>query len=218
MVLDKHRKQADGFLLPMAKKLRRVNPNHISAVALALSALAGFILYFSGTEDWEWFLVLGSVVIAISGLLDALDGKVAKITGKASIRGDFLDHVADRYADIFIMVGIIASAYCGWLIGILALSGVFMTSYLGTQAQAVGVKRDYGGVLGRADRIVLLLLIPLVQFALFYFYDQTILFTVPVLDIPLTPMEIMMLWFAIAGHATAVQRFVRTWKVLTKRR
>jgi len=217
LVLDKHRKKADTFLLPMAKKMRKVNPNHISAVALALSALAGFIMYYSGMEGWEWLLFISAVVIAVSGLLDALDGKVAKITKKAGIRGDFLDHVADRYADIFIMVGIIASVWCGWLIGIFALTGVFMTSYLGTQAQAVGVKRDYGGVLGRADRIVLLILIPLVQFALFYFFDLTILFTVPYFEIALTPIEIMMLWFGIAGHATAIQRFSRTWKVLSRR-
>ena len=218
MVLDKHRKKADTFLVPMAKGMRKTNPNHISAVALALAAVAGVVLYYSGMEGWEWLLLVASLVIAVSGLLDALDGKVAKMTKRASLRGDFLDHVADRYADIFIMVGVIASFWCGWLIGIFALTGVFMTSYLGTQAQAVGVKRDYGGVLGRADRVVLLILIPIIQFALFYFYEMTVLVTIPYFEIPLTPMEIMMLWFGIAGHATAIQRFSRTWRVLSRRR
>ncbi|KYK27880.1 MAG: hypothetical protein AYK23_01995 [Candidatus Proteinoplasmatales archaeon SG8-5] len=183
-----------------------------------MSVLAGAVLFFSGEPGYEYFLILASAIIAISGLLDALDGKVAKLTGKASKRGDFLDHVADRYADIFILAGVILSAYCGWIIGIFALTGVFMTSYLGTQAQAVGVKRDYGGVLGRADRLVLLIFIPLCQYALIEFWDMTILFTVPFFDVTLTPMEIMMLWFGIAGHATAIQRAVRTWRVLSKRR
>ena len=39
-----------------------------------------------------------------------------------------------------------------WQIGVFALTGVLMSSYLGTQAQAVGVGRYYGGILGRADR------------------------------------------------------------------
>lgn len=199
----------------MAKKLRKVNPNHISAVALALAALVGVVFYFSST--WAILLVLAAVIIAVSGLLDALDGKVAKITKKANIRGDFLDHVADRYADIFILVGIIVSAYCGWLIGIFALTGVFMTSYLGTQAQAVGVKRDYGGALGRADRMVLMIFVPIIQYALMEFFDMTVLFTVPFFEIPLTPIEIMMLVFGFVGHATALQRGVRTWRTLSKR-
>lgn len=217
MVLDRRRKEADVILEPTAHRLRRVNPNHLTAIALALSVLAGAVLYLSSEPGYEYFLILASGIIALSGLLDALDGKVAKLAGKASRRGDFLDHVADRYADIFITVGVILSAYCGWIIGIFALTGVFMTSYLGTQAQAVGVKRDYGGVLGRADRLALLIIIPLFQYALVEFWDKTMLFTVPYLDITLTPMEMMMLWFGLAGHATAVQRGVRTWRILTKR-
>jgi archaetidylinositol phosphate synthase len=199
----------------VAKKMRRVNPNHISAVALALSVLAGVVLYYSTT--WAILLIFASIIIFVSAFFDALDGKVAKITKKANIRGDFLDHVADRYADLFILVGIIVSAHCGWLIGIFALTGVFMTSYLGTQAQAVGVKRDYGGMLGRADRLVLLIIVPLLQYALMRFFDMTVLLTVPILDIPLTPIEIMMLWFGFAGHFTALQRGIRTWRVLSKR-
>lgn len=214
MVLDNYRKTADRFLMPLAKPLLGVNPNHISAVALALAALAGFVLYYSYQLDI--LLIAASIIIAVSSLLDALDGKVAKLTGKAGIRGDFLDHVADRYADIFILVGVLASIYCGWLIGVFALSGVFMTSYLGTQAQAVGVKRDYGGVLGRADRLVLLIAIPLVQYLIIFFWENPILLTVPYLDISLTPMELMMLWFGLAGHFTAVQRALRTWKVLSR--
>ncbi len=41
-----------------------------------------------------------------------------------------------------------------WQIGVFALTGVLMASYLGTQAQAVGVGRYYGGLLGRSDRSV----------------------------------------------------------------
>ena len=72
-------------------------------------------------------------------------------------KGDFLDHVVDRYADIFIITGIIGGGNSGWLIGIFALTGVLMSSYLGTQAQAVGVGRYYGGLLGRADRLLLIM-------------------------------------------------------------
>ena len=215
MVLDDYRSTADKFLLPMARKLKRVNPDHISAVAIGLAFLAGLLFYLAGT--WDWLLIFASVVIAVSALMDALDGKVAKITGKANLRGDFLDHVLDRYADIFIILGITVSGYCHWFLGILGLTGVLMTSYLGTQTMAVGVKRDYGGILGRADRLVLLMFVPVIFWLLMYIWNIQTLFTVPYLDVPLTLFDLMLIWFAIAGHFTAIQRGRRTWKILTEK-
>jgi hypothetical protein len=50
------------------------------------------------------------------------------------------------------------------------------------------------------------------------FWDMTVLLTVPYFEMTLTPMEMMMLWFGLAGHATALQRGIRTWRVLSKRR
>ncbi|MDO9536711.1 MAG: CDP-alcohol phosphatidyltransferase family protein [Thermoplasmata archaeon] len=215
MVLDKHRDTADRVLVPMAKRIINVNPDHISAIAIALAAIAGILFYLSGT--WYWLLIVAVAVLMASALMDALDGKVAKLTGKASLRGDFLDHVLDRYADIFLILGIMVSGYCNSMIGVLGLTGVLMTSYLGTQAQAVGVARDYSGILGRADRLVLMMLVPLIQWGLIFFWQTNILFTLPYLNFDLTAFDIMLLWFAIAGHATAVQRGRRIWKALTLR-
>lgn len=215
MVLDEHRETADRVLVPMAGKMRNINPDHLSALAIILAALAGLLFYLSGT--WYWLLIVAVAALMGSALMDALDGKVAKLTGKANIRGDFLDHVLDRYADIFLIVGIIMSGYCNWFLGILALTGVFMTSYLGTQAQAVGVKRDYGGILGRADRLVLMMLVPLILWGMLFFWNISVLVTLPYLEIPLTLFDIMFIWFAIAGHFTAMQRAIRVWRELTLR-
>ncbi|MCK5309593.1 MAG: CDP-alcohol phosphatidyltransferase family protein [Thermoplasmata archaeon] len=215
MVLDDYRSTADKFLVPMAKKLIKVNPDHISAVAIALAFLAGVLFYFSST--WAWLLIIASIVIALSSLMDALDGKVAKLAGKANLRGDFLDHVLDRYADIFLIIGITVSGYCHWFLGILGLTGVLMTSYLGTQTMAVGVKRDYGGILGRADRLVMLIFVPIITWFLLYIWNITDLFTIPYLDVSLTLFDLMLIWFAFAGHYTAIQRGRRTWTILTEK-
>jgi archaetidylinositol phosphate synthase len=83
--------------------------------------------------------VWGGLLVILCGVLDALDGKIAKLTGKASSRGDFLDHVLDRYADIFIITGIFAGGAAPWIIGVFGLTGVLMSSYLGTQAQPSGL-------------------------------------------------------------------------------
>ena len=215
MVLDDYRSTADRILVPIARKFINVNPDHISAIAIALAFLAGVLFYLS--SDWSWLLLVASIVILISSLMDALDGKVAKLTGKANLRGDFLDHVLDRYADIFMILGITLSGYCHWFLGILGLTGVLMTSYLGTQTMAVGIERNYGGILGRADRLVMLIFVPLVMWILIDFWAITDLFTVPYLDVPVTLFDIMLIWFAIAGHYTAIQRGRSTWKILTEK-
>ena len=151
---------------------------------------------------------LAVLCILGNALFDALDGKVAKITGKTSKRGDFLDHVLDRYADVFIIGGIMLSVHCDWVIGLLALLGVIFASYMGTQAQALGCGRDYGGILGRADRLVILIIVPLIQFVVYLELNGRLwLFT---------PIEYAMIWFAFAGHFTAIQRGLRTWKRLGK--
>jgi archaetidylinositol phosphate synthase len=202
MALNQYRNTADPYLVPIAKRCRNVNPNILTWIAFVFSILAGISFFL----ERIWLLPVASLCIFANAYLDALDGKVAKMWGKASKRGDFLDHVLDRYADVFIIGGIMLSFYCHWSIGLLAILGVIFASYMGTQAQALGCGRDYGGILGRADRLVILIILPLVQLLAHIILDGKLwLFT---------PIEYGMIWFAVAGHLTALQRGVRTWKRL----
>ena len=206
MVLDSKREQVRFILDPMAKRLLGVEPDTISLFALALAGAAGLLMYLSW--EWTYLLPLAAIVVLVSGLFDALDGKVAKMTGKASRRGDFLDHVLDRYADVLMIGGVAFSAWCDPYLGTLALVGVLLTSYMGTQAQAVGAKRMYAGLLGRADRVVLMFVFPILQWAMLLVNGRTF----DIGPIELSLMEVMMLWFAVVGNLTAVQRAWTTFR------
>ncbi len=180
----------------------------ISWVGLILALVSGVLLYFS--YEFNYLLLVGAAVVLISGYFDALDGKVAKLAGKASNKGDYLDHVFDRYADVFMIGGVALSAWCNPYLGMFALVGVLLTSYMGTQAQAIGAPRLYAGLLGRADRVVLSTLFPIIQFiAMALGYGSFV-----IMGIEINWMEIMMLWFAIVGNLTAIQRAIVTWKNL----
>jgi Phosphatidylglycerophosphate synthase len=210
MVLDSQRGKADFALTPVAKKLINVNPNMISWIGLILAFLSGLLFYLS--YDGTYLLLVGAAVVLISGYFDALDGKVAKLAGKASRKGDYLDHVFDRYADIFMIGGVAISSWCNPYLGMLALVGVLLTSYMGTQAQAVGAPRLYAGLLGRADRVILSTIFPIIQYV-------GVVLGYPTLDIgdfSIYWMEIMMIWFAVVGNLTAIQRGIITWKNLSK--
>jgi len=206
MVLDGHRSKVDFALEPVARRLINVNPNTISWIGLILAFVSGLLMFLS--HSWHALLLVGAAVVLVSGYFDALDGKVAKLAGKTSKKGDYLDHVFDRYADVFMIGGVAFSAWCNPYVGMLALVGVLLTSYMGTQAQAVGAPRLYAGLLGRADRVVLSTAFPVIQFIGLQFGYGSF----DIMGYELTWMEMMMVWFALVGNITAVQRAITTWK------
>ena len=204
MVLDKKRDSVDPVLSVIAKRFSKVNPDVLTWLALLFAVLSGMFFYFSSVEMelLNYYLFFAALFVFLNGLFDAVDGKVAKIANKTSLRGDFLDHALDRYADVFMVGGLALSSWCRPSIGLLAVIGMLLTSYMGTQSQAIGHKRDYSGLLGRADRLVLLMIFPIVQhIALRYS-----------LHLPwnITVLEWGLIYFAVVGNITAVQRFYST--------
>jgi archaetidylinositol phosphate synthase len=188
----------------IAKQFTRINPNLLTWFALLFSVIAGGFFYFSNpaTELQNFFLFFAALFVLLNGLFDAIDGKVAKLTNKATARGDFLDHALDRYADVFIIGALALSPWCRPPIGLLAVIGVLLTSYMGTQAQAIGYKRDYSGLLGRADRLALLIVFPIIQ--------HIALHSALLLPWNITIMELVIVYFAVVGNITAIQRFYIT--------
>ena len=214
MVLDNQRDNVDPILNSVAKRLININPNLLSWISLLFAFLAGVFFYFSSpkSEFVYLYLIFAVFFVFLNGLFDAIDGKVAKLTHKTSRRGDFLDHAIDRYADVFIVGGIALSP---WLtphpyIGFLAIVGVLLTSYMGTQAQAIGYKREYSGLLGRADRLVLLMVAPIIQMLLIYYTGSGLILS-------LFLFEWVLLYFAVVGNITAIQRFYSTLKWFKKK-
>ena len=195
MVLDSMRSKVDPMLLPLALKFKRFNPDFISYLAIVFAAITGVFYYLS----LPYFLLGAFIALVLSSLFDALDGRVARLQKISSKRGDLLDHVFDRYADIFIILGITFSTYGNVAIGLAAIIGVMLTSYMGTQSQALGLRRNYSGILGRADRLVFILVAIMLQII--------ITGSVPVYGIKIDVSTILLLWFAIGGNITALMRF-----------
>lgn len=212
MVLEEYRETAEPYLQPVAERFKNTDPNKISWAAFACAVIAGICLVIS--RYYEFILILASVFIFFNAGLDALDGKIARMSSKASKKGDFLDHVLDRYADIIIISGVVLSPHTNTVIGVLALLGVILTSYMGTQAQAVGCSRNYRGLLGRADRSVILILAPLIQYVFLVLKWTSTISIEGLGNLELSFFNVVMILFAILGNATAIQRAIRTWKDL----
>ncbi len=210
MVLDSYRKAADRVLTPIAVRIHRLTPNLLSWISLVTAGLTGLFLYLASFIPPPIALGTALVLLAAGSLFDALDGKVARLRGLDSPRGDFLDHVFDRYSDVFILTGLFFSRYARPEIALFGLLGVLLTSYLGTQAQAAGIGRLYSGILGRADRLVILLVILLLHL----FLDPRAALFLGVGALSFTMMEWALLLFGFLGNFTAIQRGVEAWKRL----
>lgn len=156
MVLDKLRGRGGVLIEGVASKMKNVNPNSLTALSVILAILFGVSFYFG-------FLIISFILLVGASYLDALDGAVARIFNKASKSGDFLDHLVDRYVDFIILLAMALSFYGNLYFGIVAVGGTFLSSYVGTQAQAVGSKRIYGGFPGRADRLVIVMTVIVIQ-------------------------------------------------------
>ena len=208
MVLNKYREKADRFLMPIARATARLGPNGLSVSSLFCALLAAILLIF-----WKdpLALLIAALLVIMNGLLDAVDGIVARISGKSSVRGDLVDHVIDRYSDFIMIAGISLSAFADARIGLLALGSILIVSYLGTQSQALGMKRDYGGMLGRAERILLILLFLLLQYAFEALGSGVFEVTS---SVSLTLIDVLLVFFILAANITALQRFIRMWRAL----
>lgn len=218
MVLNKFRGAGERLLGPWADRLAPGGADRLSWASLAAAFAAGAAFAFSDGAR-SYLLIVGAVLVLVNALLDALDGLVARKTGSASPAGNFLDHVIDRYADLAILTGLALSAFGDLRLGLLAITGVFLTSYLGTQAEAVGLSRDYGGVLGRADRLVLLTAVPAAQFVVVSLaVSASWSLTGPLgHPIAITLVGLLLIVLGALGHITAVQRFVRARRALLEK-
>ena len=199
VVADDYRDFGTKILNPLAK-IMPIGPMGISFLSLLTAIGAGYSFYMADLENTNWLLI-GALMVFLTAVLDALDGMVARIRAISSRRGDLLDHTLDRVADIIIVGGIALSPLVEITVGFAAIIGILMLSYMGTQAQAVGAGREYAGLLGRADRLVVLMMVPIIQYFSEGYLDWNY-------------MTLMCYTFAIVCTLSAFYRFNKIWTEL----
>jgi archaetidylinositol phosphate synthase len=132
-----------------------INPNIVTFFAFLCAIAAGLSFYYH-------YLVYAIIFILLNGFFDALDGEVARKRGP-TLLGDFLDHVSDRIADVIILLGIIFGGYAPEQLGFFLIIITLLVSYLGTEAQALSKQRLYGGLVGRAERLVIIMIVSILE-------------------------------------------------------
>ena len=169
-----------------------LTPHQLTLAGLGLNFLAGAI-YAGGN------FFLAGLVMLVAALGDLLDGSLARLTGKSSKFGAFLDSTVDRYSDFFIFGGLALffarTAQSGWLFIVLGIIlGAYATSFTKARAENL-IENCSTGIFERAERILTLA-------------AGSILW-------PLMPLALLVLFFGT--HFTALQRIFFTRKALAEK-
>jgi CDP-diacylglycerol--glycerol-3-phosphate 3-phosphatidyltransferase len=130
-----------------------ITPNILTLINLALSIVAACVIATN-------HLILGGVLVLVSGLFDLLDGALARFTKQTTKFGAILDSTVDRISE--------AAILCGLLIWYLArggsleivlifavLIGSFLVSYVRARAEGLGWQCQVG-LFTRAERVIVL--------------------------------------------------------------
>lgn len=131
----------------------RLSPDFFNLAGLCFGALSGIAI---GAGQLEW----GGWAIALGGVSDIMDGRVARARGTSSDYGKFIDATLDRFVEVFALLGFclfLRPFVYGPLTAAAALAGSLLVSYTRARGESVGILcRE--GLMQRAERLVLMCL------------------------------------------------------------
>jgi len=133
-----------------------LSPNQWTMVSIIPALIA---LYYLINSEF----LLAALFFLLSAFLDLVDGSVARVMGKVTKRGAYLDTVVDRYVEALIVLGLVFIALPDFYIPAAAwifiyFLGSMMTTYVKSAAKEKELveKEIKGGILERAERLVIL--------------------------------------------------------------
>jgi CDP-diacylglycerol--glycerol-3-phosphate 3-phosphatidyltransferase len=131
----------------------RLTPNAISLTGLALNVLAAALI-------WERYFFLGGIAFIVGSVLDTLDGRYSRMSGKGTPFGAFLDSTLDRCEEGIVLTAVavnFARVHDQLAVAavVIAVLGSLMVSYTRARAEALGVECKVG-LATRAVRVTIL--------------------------------------------------------------
>lgn len=131
---------------------RRVSPSVLSLGGLLFTIISAYT--YSLIRVIEPAFLYASLFLLIAGLLDALDGAVARASGKVTTFGSYLDSVLDRVEDSLIILVIVLVELTSTLVGLAYMVGALLVSYSRAKGESLGVRMEGVGIAERGERIL----------------------------------------------------------------
>jgi archaetidylinositol phosphate synthase len=129
-------------------------PLSLTTLSLLFAILSALVFYFGKSNFMIYFLA--PLLLLISGFFDGLDGACARLYGKVTRIGAFMDSLVDRFGEIFVYSSLILRNLCDLHWGLIALSLSLMVSYVRARAEAEDVSLQGIGLAERPERILII--------------------------------------------------------------
>jgi len=152
-MLGKLRERYQKTIAPLGKTLAKFgfSPNSMTITSL-------FVAIASAYTYTLRMPLKAALLIILTGVIDMFDGAIARTTGRVTKFGATLDHVIDRYAEFFIVIGITYAGYTTWISGFFTLFGMLMASFTRAKAESVGgLKACTIGIAERQEKLLLII-------------------------------------------------------------
>ena len=137
-----------------------LSPNFWTVVGLII-ALASAVVYGMGME---FGLIIGGILLLVSGFFDMVDGQVARVTGKTSKKGEYLDSMFDKISEVAIFLGILVGGYAEPYLVLLAITLSLLVSYARAKSDLINIKLQGIGIGERAERLLVIAIIGIIGF------------------------------------------------------
>ncbi len=128
----------------------RLTPDVFNIAGAVLGLLSGILLACG-------HLALGGWAIALGGLCDIFDGRIARSRGLASPYGKFIDSTLDRFVEVFVLLGLVVyfgDRTAGAFLAAATLAGSLLVSYAQARGETVQISGS-GGLMQRGERVIL---------------------------------------------------------------
>ena len=137
-----------------------ISPNVWTVIGLIFAFVSSIVYGIS----FEYSLILGGIILLISGFFDIVDGQVARYTNKITKSGGFLDSVFDKIAEVSIFFGILIGGYADPYLVFLAITLSLLVSYTRAIADTTKIKLQGVGIGERAERLLVIAIIGMIGF------------------------------------------------------
>jgi phosphatidylglycerophosphate synthase len=166
-----------------------LSPNILTVISLVVGALSGFAY---GKQR----LGTGVFLLIMAAFIDILDGSTARASGRITKFGTILDMVFDRYAEFFILLGILLSGYVKPWCVLLGLFGMIIASYTRATAESKGGLNNAAvGLVGRLEKFLILIIGTLFQ--IYFPWGKILEYSVILVGIISTVTALQRLFYAM---------------------
>jgi archaetidylinositol phosphate synthase len=181
-MLNNFRKELKKTIQMVSNFFDRFNlhPNYWTGISLIFAILSGvfYSKYIIITDDFinlpfsvvlHMNEIIAVSMLLISGLFDMVDGELARKNNLTTKFGEFLDSTSDRFAEIFIYLGILVGGYTHSELVYMVITLSLMISYIRSKSETIQIKMVGIGIAERAERLLLLAIgtiVGQIQFAL----------------------------------------------------